>query len=242
METQNLTETLCQALGYTFQDQQHLQNALTHKSFRNEQPTAALADNERLEFLGDAVLDLALSELLMQAFPEDQEGPLSKKRASLVNEEALAHLAREVGLDLNLRLGKGERQTGGLQKPRLLASSFEAILGAVFLDGGYESSQKVVKNLFSRFLQGFTEGENPFSRDFKTRLQEMVQEKLRQTPTYHLEREEGPDHEKTFVVTVRLGPKILAEGLGRNKKAAEQDAARVALEKINGQINIQETP
>jgi ribonuclease-3 len=220
------------ALGYEFKNPLLLEHALTHKSFKNEQPTLATEDNERLEFLGDAVLDLALSQLLMEQYPQDQEGPLSKKRASLVNEEALAELARQTGLDTGLRLGKGERQTGGVQKPRLLASSLEAVLGAVFLDGGYPASCDVVRHLFARLIQGFAEGENPFARDFKTRLQELVQEKHKVTPTYHLEREEGPDHEKTFIVSVRMNEQHLAEGNGRSKKAAEQDAARAALEKM----------
>ncbi len=228
-----LSEKLSEKLGYTFQSEDILTHALTHKSFRNEQPTVALADNERLEFLGDAVLDLALSDLLMETFPEDQEGPLSKKRASLVNEEALAEIARNMGLDESLMLGKGERQTGGLQKPRLLASALEAILGAVFKDGGYKAAQDVVKHLFSNYVEGFNEGESPFARDFKTRLQELAQEKYRLTPTYTLEGEAGPDHEKVFTVSVHVGNKIEAKGLGRSKKAAEQDAARVALGAID---------
>lgn len=227
--------TLCEKLGYTFVNVQNLEHALTHKSFRNEQPTLSLEDNERLEFLGDAVLDLALSDLLMEAFPEDQEGPLSKKRASLVNEEALCDLARKIGLDESLKLGKGERQTGGLQKPRLLASAFEATLGAVFKDGGYTAAQSVVKNLFTALVDDFNRGDSPFARDFKTRLQELAQEKFRLTPTYQLNGETGPDHEKVFNVSVSVGDRVIASGLGRSKKAAEQDAARVALDTMNTQ-------
>lgn len=223
-------QQLIDHLGYVFLRPELLEQALTHKSFRNENPAVASGDNERLEFLGDAVLDLALSEYLMERFSADQEGSLSKKRASLVNEEELAAIAREIGVDTHLRLGKGERQTGGLQKPRILASALEAVLGSIFLDQGYTAARNTVVRLFEPRMEIFGKGSADFARDFKTRLQELVQEKFRQTPTYHVVREEGPDHDKVFEVSVRLEARALAAGTGRSKKSAEQEAARLALE------------
>lgn len=237
-EVNTETVTSVPKLEYTFKQNEWLEQALTHKSFRNETQEVEF-DNERLEFLGDAVLDLALSELLMETFPGDQEGPLSKKRASLVNEEQLCELAREMGLDQVLRLGKGEKQSGGLQKPRLLASGLEAIFGAVFTDGGYPAAQELVRRLFTPLMTSFNEGGAPFARDFKTRLQELMQEKYKQTPSYTVEREEGPDHEKTFAVSVRIGTQILAEGVGRSKKASEQDAARRALDAFDATLALE---
>jgi len=232
---------LIDRLGHAFAEPGLLEQALTHKSFRNENPEQASGDNERFEFLGDAVLDLVLSELLMGRFSIDQEGSLSKKRASLVNEEQLAELARETGIDVHLRLGKGERRTGGLQKPRILASAFEAVLGAVFIDRGYPAAREVVTRLFEPRLAAFGPGAADFARDFKTRLQELAQEKYRQTPTYHVEREAGPDHDKTFEVAVRLDARRLAMGQGRSKKSAEQEAARLALLEFESSAQEQET-
>ncbi len=218
---------------YVFKNLKLLEQALTHKSYRNENTTAvvAICDNERLEFLGDAVLDLALSEILMRRFPGDQEGGLSKKRASLVNEETLAKLALEVALTDVIRLGKGERQSGGEQKPRILASTFEAVIGAIFLDGGFNNALEVVEKIFDPHLTGL-EGKIDFQQDFKTRLQEKVQEKYRAIPLYQVENEVGPDHDKQFEVSVRLDGRVLASGQGRSKKSAEQDAARKALEQF----------
>jgi ribonuclease-3 len=224
-----------QILGYQFNSPELLERALTHKSYANEQSgglTTVGLDNERLEFLGDAVLDLALSESLMRRFPMDPEGGLSKKRASLVNEETLARIALGLGLDSSLRLGKGEVKTGGLQKPRILASSLEAVFGAIFLDGGYLAATKAVETLFDSRLEDIGNSDVDFKDDFKTRLQERVQEVHRATPTYKVEGESGPDHDKLFEVSVRINEQILATGSGKSKKAAEQDAARQALEKM----------
>ncbi len=231
-------DALMVKLGITFKNPAYLELSLTHKSFRNEQPEMApLGDNERLEFLGDAVLDLALSDLLMQRFSSDQEGPLSKKRASLVNEEQLATLASEIGLVEYLRLGKGERLTGGGSKPRILASAFEAMLGALFIDSGYTAAFDMVARMFEPRLAEFVLGAADFARDYKTRLQELAQERFRTTPTYHLESDVGPDHGKIFEVSVRLEGSVLASGRGRNKKSAEQEAARGALEKIEAKAD-----
>jgi ribonuclease-3 len=232
----NPLSVLANELGYTFAEHSRLELALTHKSFSNEKSGGAStvhSDNERLEFLGDAVLDLALSETLMRYFASDAEGALSKKRASLVNEETLAAIARELKIETMIRLGKGEIKTGGLGKPRILASSFEAVLGAIFLDGGYEPSRDAVEKVFKSRLEALQQSAVDFHLDFKTRLQEKAQEVAKSTPTYQVEGETGPDHDKQFEVSVRLDGKVLATGTGRSKKAAEQDAARKALEQFS---------
>lgn len=224
------------SLGHIFANPDLLQLALTHKSYANEQASGVSSvhsDNERLEFLGDAVLDLALSECLMRRFPNDSEGALSKKRASLVNEETLSLIARELQLETLIRLGKGETKTGGLQKPRILASSLEAVLGAVFLDGGYAHALTAVEKVFDGRLVELSQSQLDFRLDYKTRLQERAQEVKKATPTYQVESETGPDHDKVFEVSVRLDGQVLATGTGRSKKAAEQDAARKALEQMD---------
>jgi len=224
------------SLGYRFVNGDLLSLALTHKSYANEQcggQMSTRSNNERLEFLGDAVLDLALSDVLMRAFPDDTEGALSKKRASLVNEETLAGLARELKIEELVRLGKGEIKTGGLMKPRILASGLEAVFGAIFLDAGFAAALEVASRLFAPRLAEFASSAADFHLDFKTRLQERVQEKRRATPTYRIEAESGPDHDKKFEVSVQVGEEVLAHGSGKSKKAAEQDAARAALEKLN---------
>lgn len=229
-------EPLLKILNYKFHQQELLELAFTHKSHANELLGGASSvadDNERLEFLGDAVLDLILSDLLMKRFPSDHEGALSKKRASLVNEDSLCRMARDLNLDRYLKLGKGEIKTGGLQKPRILSSSFEALMGAIFQDSGYILVANIIEMLFRNEFQKLGSEAVTFSSDFKTRLQERAQSALRKsTPTYRVESESGPDHEKCFVVVVELDSQILARGSGKSKKAAEQDAAKAALENL----------
>lgn len=217
-------------LQHNFSNSALLTQALTHKSFKNE-TAEVMDDNEKLEFLGDAVLDLAMSQYLMTQFPTDDEGALSKKRASLVNEESLSSLAREISLDSFLRLGKGELRTGGLTKPRLLASCFEALVGALFLDAGYNKTAEVIERVFKQKVSEIAHTPD-FASDFKTRLQERAQELYRTTPKYQVDGETGPDHDKTFAISVWVNETQLASGEGRSKKAAEQEAARQALEKI----------
>lgn len=232
--TETNLEMLQHAIGYRFSRPELLELALTHKSFANEQAgggTTVGQDNERLEFLGDAVLDLALSDELMRRFASDPEGGLSKKRASLVNEETLAKMAMELKLEQLIRLGKGESKTGGLQKPRILASSLEAVFGAIFTDGGFEAASAVVGRLFASRLDEVSRSTVDFRDDYKTRLQERIQESHRATPFYKVEGESGPDHDKQFEVSVRVNDQVLAVGGGKSKKAAEQDAAKNALEK-----------
>lgn len=215
-------------IQFQFKNVELLARALTHKSFAHELREKG-EDNEKLEFLGDAVLDLVLGEYLMELFPEDGEGGLSKKRASLVNEEVLSKLALGLELPKLLQLGKGETLTGGAQKPRLLASAYEAVLGALFLDGGYEVVRKFAREDFAELIKGLDPAQD-FVRDYKTRLQELMQKETKEAPVYELISEEGPPHDKAFTVCIRVKEVNLAMGSGRSKKIAEQEAARKALE------------
>lgn len=215
-------------LDYEFKDKALLARALTHKSFANElkNPTE---HNEKLEFLGDAVLDLVVGEFLFEKFPSDTEGGLSKKRASIVNEEVLSELALDMQLNKLMQLGKGETLTGGALKPRLIASSFEAIVGALYLDGGFEVTKVFIRREFESLTAKFC-GSEDFEKDYKTRLQEFVQKALKETPKYEVLAEEGPPHDREFLVCVKVKEDIWAQGRGRSKKNAEQSAAKNALE------------
>ena len=221
-----LVDGLRQRLGLEALDPVHGLAALTHKSFVNEHRDEG-ADNERLEFLGDAVVDLAVSHRLMERFPSADEGELSKLRALLVNEESLARVARHLGLGDLLRMGRGEEMTGGRDKSSVLADALEAVIGAVYLSTGLAGVMSVVDRLFGDLLQGVAEGKS--GEDWKTRLQELVQTRLRQSPRYRVVSEEGPDHSKTFEVEVTVGTELFARARGRSKKEAEQAAARETL-------------
>ncbi len=232
---------------YAFKEPRWLELALTHKSFANEKRTvdkpnepvahsslllALVDDNERLEFLGDAVLSTALSARLMREFPMENEGSLSKRRASLVNEERLASLALQLGLQDSLRLGKGEVKTGGNAKPRILACGLEALIGAIFFDSGYSDAERVVNELFNEEIRGLRVSSLDYERDYKTRLQEWSHENRSLTPSYVLLEEFGAAHNRTFRVSVSFGLEEVAHGEGKSKKAAEQEAARIALLKM----------
>ncbi len=223
-----LAELLRARFGYTFIKPELLEQAMTHKSYHHEIREKSRGDNERFELLGDAVLDLALTADLMDRFPDQTEGELSKMRASLVNEAVLAEIAKELTIDHELRLGKGERQTGGASKPRLLACGLEALFGALFLDGQYAAAADCIREIFKSRVDQL-DLTTHFRGDYKTRLQERLQMSQRRTPCYEIEKEEGPDHDKTFHVLLRLGPDVFARGSGRSKKQAEQEAARLAL-------------
>ncbi|WP_413287457.1 ribonuclease III [Bdellovibrio sp. HCB337] len=215
-------------LQIKFKNESLIARAMTHKSFAHEL-RGKLEHNEKLEFLGDAVLDLVLGEYLMELFPADGEGSLSKKRASLVNEEVLSKLASELELSKFLQLGKGEATTGGAQKPRLLGSAYEALLGAIFLDGGFDVVREFVRREFTKLIEGLDPAQD-FERDYKTRLQEVMQRDTKETPVYEIISEEGPPHARVFTVCVRVKEVNLATGTGKSKKAAEQAAAQKALE------------
>ncbi len=212
-------------LGYSFSDSALLLRCVTHVSYGRDRGES---HNETLEFLGDAVLDLAVSDLLMRRFPEKSEGDLSRMRASLVNSTTLAEKAEKLNLGKLLRMAKGEERSGGRTKESILAGAFEAILGGIYWDGGYEAARRVVENDFASDVKE----KNLGLQDYKTRLQEISQMLFRAPPAYRLVAESGPDHEKRFVTEINVGGKILGRGEGKSKKQAEQEAAKKALEEL----------
>lgn len=217
-------------LGVSFWHREHLKRALMHKSYANENKYPYTDHNERYEFLGDAVLELAISQILFAMFPDHTEGDLSKLRAAIVNEEQLAELAREIKIGEYMLLGKGESQTGGSDKPSLLSDTYEAILGAIYLDRGFDKAVKVIKKNFEAVINKV--GGVGYISDFKTRLQEVVQGKFHTIPRYRTAKETGPDHSKTFEINLFIGSDLISTGRGASKKAAEQDAAREALARL----------
>lgn len=217
-------------LGYTFRDRALLQQALRHASWCNEQGRE-LEDNQRLEFLGDAVLSLAVSQRLMVRFPAAHEGDLSVTRAQVVSEEGLSGVASQLGFGQWLLLGRGEDKSGGRSKPKILADAFEALVAAVYLDGGFQAAWDLVDRLLTDRINA-AEIKNFY--DFKTRLQETAQARLKATPTYRVVQEIGPDHDKRFVVAVTIGSDEWARAVGKSKKEAEQMAAAEANFRLEG--------
>ncbi len=222
-------------VGYIFKNPALLENALRHSSYVNER-TDKGSDNECLEFLGDAVLNLVVSQLLMEKYPEQKEGVLSKMRANLVNEIRLAEIARKIELGKFLLLGKGELITHGRQKNSILADAFEALIAAIYIDGGFEAAFVMVKNHFGELVKAAKIENKTYIFDAKSKLQEIVQTIFRETPQYQIIEETGPDHDKTFVVLLKFSD-ISSEGTGKSKKMAEQDAARRAIEIIDEQAD-----
>lgn len=218
-------------LAYTFRDASLCEAALTHKSWMNESQETDRTDNERLEFLGDAVLALVTSDLLMRRFPEQPEGDLSKARAAIVNEGGLARVADMLALGQWIFLGRGEEQAGGRQKRSLLANAFEALIGSIYLDGGFTAAFEVTERLFTPII---AEVPSAASKDFKSRLQEIAQARLQTAPLYTVLSEQGPDHAKTFEVAILIGDKEYGRAFGRSKKEAQQNAAEQALAIMEG--------
>jgi ribonuclease-3 len=216
------------ALGLSFTDKSLLQRAIIHRSFVNESAEFPLMDNERLEFLGDAVIDFVTAELLYHRYPEMDEGQLTRLRAALVRTDALAGQARALGLGEYLRLGRGEVSSGGRNRPNILCGAFEAVIGAIYLDQGIEPIRALLSSLFQPEADKVVESHS--DRDAKSLLQESVQAELQLTPYYHTVRENGPDHAKEFTVEVTVGNQVIGRGRGRSKQTAEQSAARDALE------------
>ena len=220
-------KTLEEKLGYTFQNQKLLENALTHSSCANES-RGRLSSNERLEFLGDSILGMVVADHLYRNHPDLPEGELTRTRAALVCEESLVEVAQELGLGEYLRLGKGEEAGGGRQRPSIRADAVEAVLAAVYLDGGIGSARKIIqKYILRREVAGLTK-----PHDYKTALQELVQRESGQVLRYRLTGEEGPDHNKRFFVAVDLNGACIGSGTGRSKKEAEQMAAKAAIETL----------
>ena len=213
-------EQLEKAIGYTFRDQSLLKLAMTHPSYAGE----THVHNQRLEFLGDAVLQLCMSSRLYHQYPDLQEGKLSKLRARCVQEGALEVAARKLDLGSNLLLGHGEDKVGGREKPSILADAFEALLGAMYLDGAMEEARRLIETIIP--IQDL-----PKVHDYKTEYQELAQSVTGLTPTYRIVSEEGPAHARSFTAEVTLGGKVTGQGVGGSKKQAEQQAARQALEK-----------
>lgn len=217
-------------LGYQFENRALLENALTHSSYANEHRAAGLESNERLEFLGDSVLGMVTADYLFRAHPDMPEGDLTRIRAALVCEGSLVEVARALELGRWLKLGRGEDAGGGRERASILADAVEAVLAAVYLDGGIGSARKIIR----RFILD-SEEQKSASRDYKTALQELVQRENGRVLSYRLMGSEGPDHAKTFWVEVDLDGTAVGQGKGRSKKEAEQQAARAAIQKLNDQ-------
>ena len=214
-------------LQYEFSNQDLLRKALRHSSYVNELADPNLQDNERLEFLGDAVVNLIVGHILMRRYPDVKEGELSRMRANLVNESQLAKMARSFELGAYIQLGKGEIQTLGRKKNSILADTYEALAAAVYLDGGFDAAFRFIETNFLPLMDRLHSTANNY--DYKSQLQEMVQVSHGAMPVYKIIREDGPDHDKTFCVELKVLD-IKTQGTGKNKKAAEQEAARKALE------------
>lgn len=225
-----ILHSLEEKMGYTFSNPSFLLNALTHSSFAYEQSNNR-KDNETLEFLGDAVLDLVIGSILFKCFPEMKEGELTRLRAALVNESNLAFMADGIELGSYIFLGRGEDTTGGRKKASILASAYEALIGAIFLDNGYGEAHGFVERYFVPMIE--QQKHAMLHADTKSRLQEKIQEKYHEAPTYRIDKEDGPDHDKEFTVSVLFRDKVLGTGRAGNKKVAEQQAATAALQDLS---------
>ena len=216
-------------LGYHFRDRGLLEHAMTHSSYANEHRTTGLTSNERLEFLGDSVLGVVVADYLFQKHPDMPEGELTRTRAALVCEGSLHEVAQSLGLGRYLRLGKGEDAGGGRKRPSILADATEAMLAAVYLDGGMEAVRPIIRALILD-----KEREKAADRDYKTALQELVQRTPGAAVSYRLVRESGPDHCRSFEMEASVDGRVIGTGAGRTKKEAEQMAAKAALARLNG--------
>lgn len=226
---ERILRSLEKKISYIFKDKTLLDQAFVHRSYSYEQASKPV-NNECLEFLGDAVLGLAVSHLLLVKYPDNEEGTLSQLKANMVSENSLSRLARKLNLGKFLMLGKGEELSGGRTKNSILADTYEALLAAIYLDGGLEPVHNLVK---THFLPLFPASISKRSLlDFKSRLQEYTQEEFKAMPEYFILKESGPEHQKRFAIGVKLKGEILARGMGKNKKAAEQRAAQNALKKL----------
>lgn len=220
-------------IHYTFKDKNKLLLALTHSSFANEKRNLGRVSNERLEFLGDAVLNIVISEYIYKNFPNLPEGEMTKTRAAIVCEGSLMKCACQISLGKYLFLGKGEENTGGRSRISILSDAFEALIGAFFLDGGLPEAKNFIFRAMKEYLKDFHNSE--LFIDYKTQFQEHIQKKGEQRISYSILDEKGPDHNKIFVAQVNVGDNVLGTGEGRNKKEAEQNAAKAALDKLQVQ-------
>lgn len=224
-------DKLQKQLGINFKNPQLLAQSLVHRSYLNEITGQDIQSNERLEFLGDSVLSFVVSEWLYQKFPDYEEGQLTNLRSNLVRTSTLAQIATQLEIGQNLLMSRGEKASGGEENASLLANSLEAVIGAIFLDQGKEKTEEFIKAHLEPYLkQTLTKGE---FKDSKSLLQERIQEKIKESPIYKTLKEEGPDHNKTFTVGVYSQGKLLAQGEGKSKQEAEEEAAKAALEKLS---------
>lgn len=219
-------------IGYTFKDLELLNRALIHTSYANENNLPHFKSNQRLEFLGDAVLDLIISEFIYKEYPDFPEGELTKIRANVVCESTLVKIALQLGLGNYIFLGRGEESTGGKERPSILADALEALIGAIYLDGGLQEARAFIMKQFYDEVVDTAEKQN--YRDYKTALQELIQKDYSDRLYYEVISESGPDHDKVFTVQVKLKNNILGRGTGKSKKEAEQIAAKAALEELKG--------
>jgi len=221
-------KALEKALNYKFKRDDLITEALTHKSYKKPY------NNERLEFLGDAVLDLIVGEYLFKKFPKEDEGLLSKIRASLVNEKGFTRLALEINVGDAILISSAEENNSGRSKPSLLSNAFEAIIGAIYLESGIEVASEIAIRLIENSYE--TIDLNSLSKDFKTTLQELTQADFGETPTYKMIRSFGPDHKKEFEIAIELQKKVIASAIGKSKKEAQQRAAEIALKTLRGEL------
>ncbi|UCD71855.1 MAG: ribonuclease III [Syntrophobacterales bacterium] len=218
-------------ISYQFNDPDLLNTALTHRSYANEMSGGSSQDNERLEFLGDSVLNVIISHVIMVRFPHCHEGEMTRLRASLVNEKSLAGISKKLGINQCLLLGKGEALKGGREKSSVISNAYEAIIGAIYLDGGFEKAFSVVEKQFSPLLhQGLSD-----DGDCKSKVQEICQSRFGSPPRYRVSELSGPDHDKTFGAEIFIEGRSYGYGIGKNKKEAQQNAAREALKTISGE-------
>jgi ribonuclease III len=217
-------------LGYVFRDKSLLDEALTHSTYANEHKSLEIRDNQRLEFLGDTVINATMARMVYLAFPEATEGRLTKLRAELINEASLVKVALHLMLGEELHLGKGEELDRGSSKPSILADAYEAVIGAIFLDGSFEEARSVVESHFERTIGKIEE--TPIT-DYKSAMIEYCQSKMKVIPEMVVEEESGPEHDKVFTLSVRLEGEVIGRGTGKTKKQASQEACREALKSLS---------
>jgi len=224
--------------GVLFHDQALLHRALTHRSYLNEHPEETLEDNERLEFLGDAILSLITARYLYNRYPEHREGELTRLRAALVRRETLAHFAQQIGLGDHLLLGRGEEESGGRERPAILCDVFEAFIGALYLDQGYRAAEAFMQPFIHNGLA--SELSDALHKDARSELQELTQARFQVTPRYYTTGERGPDHAKEFIVEVRIGGLTAGRGSGASKQGAAKEAAADSLERMRSAQTLEE--
>jgi len=229
----NNIDKLQEIIGYNFNNKENLLKALTHSSFANENKNEGFESNERLEFLGDSVLSLVISENIFKNYGNLSEGEMTKTRANIVCESSLMKCSVEIGLGDYLLLGKGEEHSGGRKRASILSDAFEALIGAIYVDGGFESAKTFINNQMENLIIDSVRG--AIFHDYKTQLQEIVQKNGEHTVSYKILNEKGPDHNKTFVSQVCINDVVVGTGEGRSKKEAEQNAAKAALQNYNNE-------